>query len=216
MSASVVSRFEFGSWGASVVQGTQLTNVGFSGHQLHTPSGLVLTLYRAYSTTTAHWLSEDPLRWQEGPNLYNYAASNPIKWRDPLGLKVYRCCRDIEVGPILDRVAKAIGAKHCFIKADKREAGMGPADGSPLPRNPVGVKTSIIDHTGQSSRSDCEEIPDADEDCVDKRLAQGASTGRWMPWNNCNTVADDVLCGCKSKRCSIDPYNTPMKPGGYK
>jgi RHS repeat-associated protein len=216
LSSSVVSRREFDPWGRVLATVSGASSVSFSGHLMNAPTEVIFTLYRGYLAEAGRWLSEDPLRWEEGPNLYTYANGNPVKWRDPLGLKVYRCCRDTEVGPILDAVASTFGAKHCFIKTDSREGGMGPAGGGGLPAFPLGIPTAIIDHTGQSSRSQCEEIPDADEECVNKRLAQGGSTGRWMPWNNCNTVAEGILCGCNSKRCDRDPYNTPMKPGGYK
>jgi len=61
-----------------------------------------------------------------------------------------------------------------------------------------------------------EDVPDADEKCVNEKLSAGGKTGKWSPVNNCNTLADQILCSCKSKRCTIDPYNFPGKPGGYK
>jgi RHS repeat-associated protein len=56
-----------------------------------TEAGLVITRARAYDPELGRWLSRDPLRKaeeKEGPNLYAYAANNPVNFVDPMGL----CC----------------------------------------------------------------------------------------------------------------------------
>jgi RHS repeat-associated protein len=60
--------------------------VGFTGHYLHQPSGLYLTLYRAYSPALARWVSRDWLAEAAGANLYAYVDNDPVNWSDPLGL----------------------------------------------------------------------------------------------------------------------------------
>ncbi len=59
---------------------------GFTGHYFHSPSGLHLTLYRAYDANLGKWLSRDPLGEAGGMNLYGYVGGNPMNLRDPLGL----------------------------------------------------------------------------------------------------------------------------------
>ena len=119
---------------------------------------------------------------------------------DPSGLAVYRCCRDINVSPKIDMVANFFGVKHCFVRTDTKEAGMGPADNGPLPAFPLGVKTKINDHTGESWISDCVPQDCIDEDCVNRELQINRNTGRWMLWNNCNTEADRIIKKCKKKK----------------
>jgi RHS repeat-associated protein len=60
---------------------------GFTGHHRHQPSGLNLTLYRAYDPTLGRWLSRDPLAEGSDMNLYAYAYNDPLRRRDALGLE---------------------------------------------------------------------------------------------------------------------------------
>jgi RHS repeat-associated protein len=63
------------------------SDMGFTGHYQHVPSGLVLAPYRAYDPETARWLSRDPLgEFADGPNLYSYVLNNPVNLWDPDGL----------------------------------------------------------------------------------------------------------------------------------
>jgi RHS repeat-associated protein len=71
------------------VSGTIVVDFGFTGHYYHQPSGLHLALYRAYDADLGRWISRDPLEnceFLQGPNLYQYASNNPIKFVDRLGL----------------------------------------------------------------------------------------------------------------------------------
>ncbi|HTS18573.1 MAG TPA: RHS repeat-associated core domain-containing protein [Verrucomicrobiae bacterium] len=58
---------------------------GFTGHYFHAPSGLHLTLYRAYSADLGRWNSRDPVAEAGGINLYAYVANVPVSGFDPLG-----------------------------------------------------------------------------------------------------------------------------------
>lgn len=88
-SGGLATRYAFDPWGRrTVTSGVATTNVGFTGHEVNTPTGLTLALYRAYEAEFGGWISEDPIRWEEGPNFYRYAAGNPVVFADPLGLKI--------------------------------------------------------------------------------------------------------------------------------
>lgn len=67
-----------------------------------------------------------------GPNVFAYVYNNPLKWTDPSGLKVLRCCRPPDINPVANFAIAMMGAKHCFIKTDRNEGGMGPANDGPL------------------------------------------------------------------------------------
>ena len=58
----------------------------YAGMLYHAGSGLYLTKYRAYDSTTGRWVSRDPLREVSGPNLYGYVDGNPLSRIDPWGL----------------------------------------------------------------------------------------------------------------------------------
>ena len=57
------------------------------GHRYDAAVGLYATLYRTYSPTLGRWLQRDPIEYDGGSiNLYEYVASAPLFWVDPLGL----------------------------------------------------------------------------------------------------------------------------------
>jgi RHS repeat-associated protein len=87
-SGAVVTRNEYDPYGrATRVAGTEDSCFGYTGHMHHTPSGLVLALYRAYDPMLGRWLSEDPAGMIDGPNLFAYVGNGVISRRDPLGLQ---------------------------------------------------------------------------------------------------------------------------------
>lgn len=99
-----------------------------------------------------------------------------------------------------------VGMRHCWIRTDDKEAGMGPegGDGGPLPSNPVGIETEIVDHTGEGDEegSECELLDYVDTECADNLLEIGKSTGTWGPFNNCNSFANKVVWECGGKTWS--------------
>ena len=95
-SGSIVARYNYDAFGnTSLVTGTNLATMQYTGDYYHTTSGLNLTLAkdeqdtgRAYDPLTARWLSRDPLMNAErlqGPNLYEYVGNNPVLYVDPYG-----------------------------------------------------------------------------------------------------------------------------------
>lgn len=87
-SAALIARYGLDPWGRRViVAGTDATEVGFAGHEVHSPGGVVLALYRAYDPELGRWLSSDPLGDADGPNRYAYVSNRPLGMRDMLGLQ---------------------------------------------------------------------------------------------------------------------------------
>ena len=90
-----------------------------SGHLRHLPSGLALTLYRAYDPGQARWLSRDPLLLGGGSfNFYAYVSNDPINFIDPLGTQeepgksAPEKYRDEVVEALLLHIAEHYAEKH--------------------------------------------------------------------------------------------------------
>ena len=85
--ATVRARYEYDPYGRRTrVEGSIDADFGFTGHYVHSPSGLHLALFRAYDADTGRWLSRDPIAEKGGLNLYGYLGNNPIMYFDPFGL----------------------------------------------------------------------------------------------------------------------------------
>lgn len=84
---AIRARYDYDPYGVRTkLAGDLDATRGYTGHYVHAPSGLHLTLFRAYDAQTARWLSRDPLGESAGANLYGYAGNNPARFTDPLGL----------------------------------------------------------------------------------------------------------------------------------
>jgi RHS repeat-associated protein len=185
----------------------------FPGQMAQDGTETYYNVFRHYRSSWGRYTQPDPIGLTGGLNVFAYVDDNPTNWSDPRGLKVFRCCRDIEVNVFMNGVARLMGFKHCFLKTDSIEAGMGPADNGALPPCPIGVQTAVTNHKGQSQSSgtQCTEVKDVNEKCVNDELGVGRPLGRWMPWNQCNSFADDVLRRCKN--CSPSPPSPPGDNG---
>jgi RHS repeat-associated protein len=84
---AVRARYDYDPYGRRTkVAGDADADFGFTGHYEHAPSGLKLTLYRAYDSSLGRWLSRDPIGLAGGLNRLAYVDNDPINKLDPLGL----------------------------------------------------------------------------------------------------------------------------------
>jgi len=80
------SRYDYDPYGRTTkISGDIDASFTFTGHYVHAPSGLLLTLYRAYNADVGRWLSEDPIAGA-GSNAYGYVRNRSIIGSDPYGL----------------------------------------------------------------------------------------------------------------------------------
>ena len=105
------ARYDYDPYGNLIGEPTQKPEFGYAGMHYHAPSGLYLTLYRAYDPRDGRWLSRDPIEETGGINLYGYVQGNPLSYTDPDGLAAVGVGVGIGVRVIGGRVAAgAIGA----------------------------------------------------------------------------------------------------------
>ena len=84
--AAVLARYGFDAWGRrTLTSGTDVTTVGFTGHQWQASTALWQTWYRAYDPDLGRWISEDPVGFVDGPNRYAYVRNSPVRLFDPDG-----------------------------------------------------------------------------------------------------------------------------------
>ena len=105
------AQYDYDPYGNRVVlSGMMDIDFGYTGHYHHAPSGLNLTLYRAYNPALGRWISRDPIGERGGINLYGYVDNDPVNLFDPFGLTDWgpvetqmllrRAYRDATEGPI--------------------------------------------------------------------------------------------------------------------
>jgi type VI secretion system secreted protein VgrG len=93
---ALLARSAFDLWGRrTVVAGTDVTSVGFTGHRESVDGWAAW--FRTFDAVTARWLSEDPgVRYAasfgmnalpDGPNFFAYSRNNPVRYTDPAGLQ---------------------------------------------------------------------------------------------------------------------------------
>ncbi len=163
--------------------------------------------YRAryYSPVLQRFISEDPIGFAGGVNLYAYALNNPIYWTDSFGLDVLRC----------ERPVKAPGAHdvpHTFLFSTQSNAGWGltTASGWWIPSTILGqsVPGKLEPDNPFSSPGgpykpgfSCSNV--SKDKCVEKCVNENFKP----PFPNfqlgvyqCDTWADDVVRRCK-KAC---------------
>jgi len=87
-SANIQAEYGYDPFGRiSLFLGSLSSDFRYAGYYFHAPSGLSLTLKRAYSSSQGRWISRDPLEEEGGVNLYSYVFNDPIHFIDPWGLQ---------------------------------------------------------------------------------------------------------------------------------
>jgi RHS repeat-associated protein len=87
---AVRAQYDYSPFGIrQVLTGDLEAGFGFTGHHRHQPSGLNLTLFRAYDPNLGRWLSRDPAGEEADLNLYAYGYNDPLRMADALGLDAW-------------------------------------------------------------------------------------------------------------------------------
>ena len=87
-SGTIQTEFTYEPFGATTTSGAATGNAfGFTGREA---DGTGLYYYRAryYHPSAQRFVSEDPLGFKDGPNLFAYVANSPADYADPLGREI--------------------------------------------------------------------------------------------------------------------------------
>jgi RHS repeat-associated protein len=84
---AVRARYDYDPYGRMTkIQGDKDSPFTYTGYFWHAPSGLDLTLYRAYDPNLGRWISRDPIQEWGGMNLYAFDGNDPIRSGSLIGL----------------------------------------------------------------------------------------------------------------------------------
>ncbi len=178
---------QYEAFGANA--GSMRTRYGYTGREQDELTGLMHYRARWYDPLQGRFLSQDPMGFEDGYNLYPYVRNNPVNAADPLGLKTYNCIRPLKGKPGTDsgrRIGPDIDFNplyHQYICIERNGqyycSGMGPS-GSNIVWSP-GTEY----HDG-FSKSNCDEI-EPDNDCLEQCLLKNSRS------QDLNTVSDHKL-----------------------
>jgi RHS repeat-associated protein len=91
---AVRARYDYDPFGrVTQLAGDKTAVFRYTGHLFHEPTGLSFARHRAYDPSFGRWISEDPLGFGVGPNLYTYVNNDPVDAIDPSGLVLWKCAR---------------------------------------------------------------------------------------------------------------------------
>ncbi len=87
----VVQRYEYNSFGQITYtqDATFKQPYTFTGREYDEESGLYYYRARYYDAKVGRFISEDPIGFRGGINLYSYVGNSPINFIDPFGLAIY-------------------------------------------------------------------------------------------------------------------------------
>jgi RHS repeat-associated protein len=181
----------YDAWG-QVETGATTSGYAFTGRDWDSEINLHYYRARYYDPRIGRFVSEDPMQFDgDSTDFYAYAKNNPVRWRDPSGLKIQLCNRDADLGPI--------PGNHSYLYNPEtgENCGRGGQSGQEDPTADPG--TQCIDVPGSEGRErqilTCCEV-------------QKVNEGLWFPpINDCHQLTEDALkCG--------GIQNPPSAPGG--
>jgi RHS repeat-associated protein len=84
-SKAAVAWYEYGPYGIELASAGENVLRRYTDHAWDADAGLYYAPYRYLAPGLSRWLTRDPLRMIDGPNMYLYVMANPVCYLDPLG-----------------------------------------------------------------------------------------------------------------------------------
>src|SRR5258708_31740631 len=81
---AVAETYTYDSYGKPTAStGTLVNPFQYTGREFDSEAGIYYYRARYFDPGPGRFLSEDRLRFQQGPNFYRYAQNNSLRWVDP-------------------------------------------------------------------------------------------------------------------------------------
>jgi RHS repeat-associated protein len=179
----------------------------FTGREWDTETELYYYRARYYDPGLGRFSSEDPLGFGAGPNFYAYVLNNPVKFKDPFGLDVLMCFRQMHGIP-----SWLLKVPHPVVYSTeaKKGWGFGPA-GTQLPglpdRGHVSVENPFDPNTKDKYSCSTVSTSSCVESCVQKNATAATAnppsiymTGpEFMGSYQCTDWANDLMASCQAQ-----------------
>jgi RHS repeat-associated protein len=125
--------------------GAAQAGYAFTGREWDPETGFYNYRARYYAPGLGRFVSEDPIGFKGGLNLYGYVDGDPVNWADPSGLcpcRVTVRCRPVH-HPVPEKVSKVSGGTvvpvHCYIVGTSSSGGNTTYTGGPTKSGGLGA-----------------------------------------------------------------------------
>jgi RHS repeat-associated protein len=105
---NLLAQYTYEPFGNTTVTGSAFSPYQYTARE-NDGTGLYYYRARFYSPSLQRFISEDPIGFRGGTNLFAYVANTPLNFTDPYGL-LQVCCRLARIP-----IARQRGACHCFL-----------------------------------------------------------------------------------------------------
>ena len=200
---------EYDAWG-NLGSGSDQAGFAYTGREWDPEIGLYYYRARYYDPRAARFVSEDPIGFKGGLNLYGYVDDDPVNWADPSGLcpcRVTVRCRPVH-HPVPEKVSKVSGGTvvpvHCYVVGTNSSGGNttytgGPSGGFlgawPQPGFPSNKDDSIDDPIIWQGEVPCDKL-----NCLQQATqTMGGQKHKYNPIGgpNSNSVAGGITFACQ-------------------
>jgi len=157
--------------------------VGQSGVMAE-PNGFYYMRARYYDPEVGRFVSEDPIGFDGGLNLYAYVGGNPISAVDPTGLELRIYNRPVTAAPL-----SWIGANHAFLYSTETDQAWGTASssGSGAQVN----ERAVINNGAYAVVPNPQHLPESD---VMNYMDDTRNSGLYIPGlRDCHSAVDRTL-----------------------
>jgi RHS repeat-associated protein len=133
------SQLTYEPFGKTRASGSSSANsVQFTGRKNDQPaSDLYFYRVRYFSPTAQRFISEDPIEFVAGTNLYAYVDNSPANFTDPLG--TCSCAVTVRCRPVGVARAKEAGTVHCYIVTKDAKNKTSTITAGEIESRPTGV-----------------------------------------------------------------------------
>ena len=120
-SGNTTATYSYDPFGNTVQTGISTNPFQFTGRE-NDGTGLLFYRARYYSSRSQRFMSEDPIGFKGGINVYAYTLNNPVKYSDPMGNDAWvggEGSAIVGAGPVA--ISPATGFLRCRSAAAKAE-----------------------------------------------------------------------------------------------